>query len=127
MKAGPPHNFPQDKRWDEKDPLWRLLGEARRPEPSAWFTTTTLARCHHEAHVEKEGWLPHGVTVQIWRWAFAGALATCGIVAFMTHLITLNAETATSQKNVQDAFEVMAAMNTDPDSSPSSSWQDSSQ
>ena len=57
---------------------------------------------------------------------FAGALTVSAALALMTHIIYLNNETAANQKNVQDAFEVMASVGTDPDSSSSSSWQDSS-
>jgi hypothetical protein len=130
MNAGPDKsNSPQNEKWDENDPLWRLLESAPRQEPSAWFTTSTMARCRHEVRAEKEGWLSHGVTVQIWRWAFGGAVALSGILALVTHVIVLNnenAQAASNQQNVQDAFQVMASMNTDPDSSSSTSWQDSS-
>src|SRR5271154_4916294 len=99
MKAGPPHDSPQNERWDESDPLWRLLGDAPRREASAWFTTSTLARCRHEAHVEKESWLSHSTVVQIWRWAFAGALTVSAALALVTHIMYLNSETAANQKN----------------------------
>jgi hypothetical protein len=125
MKAGPPNNPPQDMRWDENDPandpLWHLLGRAPRPEPDAWFTVRTLARCRHEGLGMELG----GASLaRMWRWALGGGLAVSLAVALVA--TQFQSEKVDKQKNVQEAFEILASIDTDSDSSSSSSWQDSS-
>jgi len=123
MKAGPSNDSPQNTRWGENDPLWHLLGQAPRPEPDGWFAARALARCRHEG--------PGGDTVvvryvrfaQVWRWALGGGLAVAMAVAFV--VTQINSEKVDNQKNVQEAFEIVASIDTDSDSS-SSSWQDTS-
>jgi hypothetical protein len=125
MKAGPPNNHSQDVRLDENDPVWRLLARIPRPEPDAWFTMRTLARCRHE--VMRSGGISPVWPVRfgrMWRWALGGGLALSMALALVT---TQSYSENDKQKNVQEAFEIVASMDTDSDSSSSSSsWQDSS-
>lgn len=108
------------------DPLWDLLGRAPMPEPDGWFAARTLARCRSEgrAAVSFVRFSP------MWRWALGGGLGLCLAVTLLTaqmHTTQMN-----KQKNVQEAFEIMASIDTDSDgsispaTSSSSSWQDSS-
>lgn len=126
MKAGPPHNSPQNMRGDENDPasdpVWHLLARAPRPEPDAWFTARTLARCRHEGLGRESGGFS---LIRIWRWALGGGLALSMALALV--VTQFHFEKVDKQKNVQEAFEIMASIDTDSDSSSSSSsWQDSS-
>jgi len=122
MKAGPPNDLPQDARLDENDPVWRLLAHAPRPEPDAWFTARTLARCRNEGK---------GVDLisltrftGMWRWALGSGLGLG--LALVLMVAQIHSEKVDKQKNVQEAFEIMASIDTDSDSSSSPSWQDSS-
>ena len=48
MRAGnSPDNHLPDGWAEENDPVWRLLAKAPVPEPDAWFTVRTLARCRY--------------------------------------------------------------------------------
>jgi hypothetical protein len=126
MKAGPPNDPPQDVRLDENDPVWHLLARASRPEPDAWFTARTLARCRHEGLGMESGVIS---LARMWRWALGGGLALSLAVALVvTQIHSARVDRADNQKKVQEAFEIMASIDTDSDSSPpsSSSWQDSS-
>jgi hypothetical protein len=123
MKAGPPQDSAQDARWDENDPLWDLLGRAPRPEPDGWFAARALARCCHEGPGGDAVVVGYSRLAQVWRWALGGGLAVSMAVAFV--VTQINSEKVDNQKNVQEAFEIMASIDTDSDSS-SSSWQDSS-
>ena len=124
MKAGPPNDPPQDTPLDENhprhDPVWRLLARAPLPEPDAWFTVRTLARCRHEG----QGAVSFTGFARMWRWAFGGGLGLC--LALVLLVAQTQSEKADKQKNVQEAFEIMASIDTDSDSSSSPSWQDSS-
>jgi hypothetical protein len=125
MKAGPPNDSPKDVRLDENDPVWRLLARAPRPEPDAWFTARTLARCRHEGLPLESGVGSLVRLVRMWRWALGGGLALS--MALVLVVTQINSEKADKQKNVQEAFEIMASIDTDSDSSTAtSSWQDSS-
>ena len=128
MKAGPPNNSPQDARWDENDPmpdpLWRLLARAPLPEPDAWFTVRTLARCRHEGQDAEWGLVSLTRLTQMWRWALGGGLGLCLALALV--VTQINSEKVDDQKNVQEAFEIMASIDTDSDSSSSSSLPDTS-
>jgi hypothetical protein len=55
-------------------------------------------------------------------------MAVALVVTQMIQATQIQADTAAKQKNVQEAFEIMASIDTDSDSSspPSTSWQDSS-
>jgi hypothetical protein len=125
MKPGPPHQSEQDTGWDDNDPVWRLLAQAPRPEPDAWFAARTMARCRNENRGGE--WLPR--LIGMWRWALGGGLALSMAVALVV-TTQVQTEQADNQKNVQDAFEIMASLDTSTDSdtssSSSSSWQDSS-
>ena len=124
MKTGPPNDSPQDARLDENDPVWRLLARAPRPELDAWFTVRTLARCRHEGLGVEAGVISLTGLPQIWRWALGGGLALSMALAFV--VTQIHSEKAAKQKNVQEAFEIVASIDTDSDSSSPSSWQDSS-
>jgi hypothetical protein len=122
MNVDKPNDHVDDMRLDEDDPVWRLLARAPRPEPDGWFAARTLARCRHEGCMESGViWL-----ARMWRWALAGGLALSIALAFVGTQIHF--QKADKQKNVQEAFEIMASIDTDSESSPSSSslWQDSS-
>ena len=60
---------------------------------------------------------------RMWRWALGGGVILSVAVALAAAQI--HTEKIDKQINVQEAFEIVASMNTDSDSS-SSSWQDSS-
>jgi hypothetical protein len=124
MKAGPPNDSPQDVRLDENDPVWRLLARAPRAEPDGWFAARTLARCRHEGLGVESGVGSLVRFARMWRWALGGGLALS--MALVLVVAQINSEKVENQKNVQDAFEIMASIDTDSDSSSSSSWQDSS-
>ena len=124
MKASPDNH---DPRLDDHDPVWRLLARAPRPEPDGWFTARTLARCRQVERRLEQGWMPFG---RVWRWALGGGLGVCLAAILMVAQVQVhpNPPAAADQKNVQEAFEIVANLGSDSDSSPSSSstWQDSS-
>jgi hypothetical protein len=122
MKAGLPNDSPQK---DENDPVWRLLARAPRPEPDAWFAARTLARCRHEGLGTESGVGAFVRFGRMWRWALGGGLAL-SMALVVTQINSAKVDGADNQKNVQEAFEIMASIDTDSDSSSSSSWQDSS-
>ena len=126
MKAGPPNDPPQDAPLDENDPMndpvWHLLARAPRPEPDAWFAARTLARCRHEGLRRDSGVIS---LARMWRWALGGGVALSMTLALV--VTRVHSEKADKQKSVQEAFEIMASIDTDSESPPSSSsWQDSS-
>ena len=127
MKPDPEHDSPPDLRWDEKDPVWRLLGRAPLPGPDAWFAVRTMARCRNEAlSVESAGMVS---LARVWRWALGGGVAIClALILAVTPQLQPLAPKADDQKGVQEAFQIIASIdNTDADSSSSSStWQDTS-
>ncbi len=121
MKASPDNH---DPRLDDQDPVWQLLARAPRPEPDGWFTARTLARCRQIERRLEKGWTPLG---RIWRWALGGGLGVCLAAILMVAQVHNTPPTDDSQKNVQEAFEIVANLGSDSDSSSSSStWQDSS-
>lgn len=95
------------------------------PQPDAWFAARTMARCRTEKAASVS--LAH-----VWRWALGGGLGICLavtlLVAQVSHVTPVPSDQASQQKNVQEAFEIMASIdNSDTDSPASStSWQDSS-
>jgi hypothetical protein len=127
MTAGlPPHDDLRDAREDEKDPVWRLLAQAPPPQPDAWFTVRTLARCRNAGiDAEPRGWM----LAHFWRWALGTGLGVC-LAVFAMSRINTETEADANQKNVQEAFEIVASMSTDSDSTsttnPTPSWPDSS-
>ena len=111
---------------DNNDPVWRLLAQAPRPEPDAWFTVRTLARCRYEGLTEESSRVSFR---RIWRWALGGGLAVCLALGLFNAQIHSNSSTPQKEYDVQEAFAVMASLDTDSDSSSSTSnstWQDSS-
>ena len=134
MKAGPNHDPSPEYRSEENDPLWDLLAQSPRPEPDAWFAARTMARCRHEG-LSAERLMPvRGVFSKIWRWLVGGGLVAsfAAVLLISQTFQAVQTDTAEKQKNVQEAFEVMATIdNNDSDSSSSStststSWQDTS-
>ena len=124
MKANESHDDRHDARLDENDPVWRLLGESPRPEPDAWFAVRTLARCRYAgAGAESHGFFLGGV----WRWALGGGLGMCLAVVLMAGQIPRGSPAAEKQQKVQEAFEVMANLDSpEADASSASTDQDSS-
>jgi len=124
MKANESHANRPDARLDENDPVWQMLGESPLPEPDAWFAVRTLARCRYAgAGVESHGFSLSGV----WRWTLGGGLGLCLAVALLAAQIPTVSPVADKQQKVQEAFEIMANLDSpDADSSSSSTEQDSS-
>ena len=123
MKASPDN---RDPRLDDDDPVWRLLARAPRPEPDGWFTARTLARCRQVKRQVERSWTPFG---HVWRWALGGGLGVSLAAILVVAQVHPNppAPASADQKNVQEAFEIVASVGSDSDSSSSSStWQDSS-
>jgi hypothetical protein len=120
MSAQP---LPEDAAAEANDPLWRLLGRVPVPEPDGWFTARTLARCRLSSPgPEKRGGM-------VWRWALGLTLAV-GVASLAIVRNESRPVVDDQQKNVQEAFGIVASLNTDNDSDGSAitpaSWQDSS-
>jgi hypothetical protein len=130
MKANSAKPDPRDPQWDANDPLWRLLGESARPEPDAWFATRTLARCRKMSSMAEEK--VSATISNLWRWALGGGLAVClAIFLVVPRVSPSQPAPASSQAKVQEAFAIMASIDSsdsdsDSSSSSSSSWQDPS-
>jgi len=124
MKDRNVNNTPGELRLDENDPVWQLLAKSPRQEPDAWFAVRTVARCRN-AGLGTEWFAFRGVL----RWALGGGLGVCLAVFLLVPHKHPAAATVEQNKNVQEAFEIMASMDTSSDSSSSptpSTWQDSS-
>jgi len=106
---------------DENDPVWQLLARAPRLEPDAWFTVRTLARCRHVGLGTDYRSIFFNRT---WRWALGGGLGLCLAAMVLTNQSPFHFAFSSDQKNVQEAFQIMASLGMDSDS-PSSA-QDSS-
>ena len=108
---------------EENDPLWNLLGEAPPPQPDAWFTVRTLARCRYETSTATPWWI---VLRSIWRQALGVTLGLSLAIGLMMVQMHTATDVVNTSDNVQDAFEVMASLDyPDPDAPASSpSWQD---
>ena len=126
MKADPNN----DPHLDEKDPVWQLLGRAPLPEPDAWFTARTMAACR-----KSKAQSGFAALTGVWRWALGGGLGVC--LAVIPMIIEIKASSSANNSNssdqntVQEAFEIVASVPTDPDATPASSpappsWKDSS-
>ncbi len=118
MSAGPFDH--EDVRAEINDPVLRLLGRAPLPEPDAWFTTRTLARCRA---LERRGW-------GLWRWALGMGLGLA-VAVFAVTRVQDQQVVIDKQKHVQEAFDIVASLGTDAADNSSSdsaqnSWQDSS-
>jgi hypothetical protein len=125
MKEGQFNDDRHDAEWDKSDPLWRLLGESPRPEPEPWFAARTLAHCRAAGRGVQFGVESF---VQAWRWAVGTGLGVTLAVVLVLTQIHAGSVVPEKQKKVQEAFEIMASLNSsDSDSSTSSSsssWQD---
>ncbi len=129
MNAGPSSDRPQRDDLDPRhEAVERLLARAPMPEPDAWFAARTLARCRSEKQEAVS-------LTRIWRWALGSGLGVCLAVSLLVvqvkQVAPVQAQNADQQKNVQEAFEIMASNdNSDNDtaspSASSTSWQDSS-
>ena len=109
-----PNHAPEDF-----DLLDRVLGAAPLPEPDAWFTARTLARCR-----SSQPSAPATISCgSFWRrWAVLGTLALC-LTGFGLQQLHRNMTLRRHhQHSAQEAFEVISKMDNDSDSS----WQDSS-
>jgi len=124
---------PHDSQWDNNDPVWRLLGESPRPEPDAWFTVRALARCREMSQAAEAQ--ARTSLSGLWRWVLGGGLSVCLAIFLMVPRTGPTQSTpADHQAKVQQAFAIMASIDTsnssdsdsDSDSSSSSTWQDSS-
>jgi len=118
------NNTPDEPRLDENDPVWKLLAESPRPEPDAWFAVRTVARCRNAGL--GFDWLAFR---GILRWSLCGGLGICAAVLLLSPHIRSELKAPDQKKNVQEAFEIMASMDTtstDSTSSSTSTWQDSS-
>jgi hypothetical protein len=130
MKESQPNFDPHDLQGDRNDPLWQLLGESPRPEPDAWFTVRTLARCR-EVKRAAEARAFYSLS-GMWRWALGGGLSVCLALFLMVPRAPFShSEPVGNQQSVQEAFTIMASIQTsdsdsDSSTSTSSSWQDSS-
>ena len=106
---------------EENDPLWDLLARSSRPEPDAWFVTRTLARCRDE---RVDGKSSRALLVRASRWALGFSVCATLALAIPYHGMS---KSPAKQKSVQEAFEIMANMEPDSDSSSTTStWQDTS-
>jgi len=98
----------------------RLLGRAPMPEPDAWFAARTLARCRSEKQEAVS-------LTRIWRWALGGGLGICLAMSLLVTQVTPDqTQNVDQQKNVQEAFEIMASNDNSDNDTSSTSWQDSS-
>lgn len=58
------------------DPLWELLGRARRPEPSPWLATRIVAASRAQAARPRRGW-----AALVYRWLAVPAAAAAVVLA----------------------------------------------
>jgi hypothetical protein len=104
------------------DPLDRLLGLSPLPRPDPWFAARTMARCRLSPPVERFSFLR---SIHFWsRWVpvsvFVLFAAGLSLQQFhRMHTLAVHHQ----QAQVQEAFEAMASMDDDSDTT---SWQDSS-
>jgi len=115
-----------DRHMEENDPLWRLLGESPRPEPDAWFAARTVARCRYAGQGAESWWL----SLANWRRLLGTSLGVALAVALVMMQLPSSEPVSDKQGNVQDAFAIMASLDSSTDSDSSSSttstWQDQS-
>ena len=105
------------------DPLDRVLGFAPLPEPDAWFTARTLARCRTSRPETRGSSFTLG---RFWaRWAVVGLFVLCAGGLGFQQAHRIHTHQVQQQHRVQEAFEVMATMGKDKDSTDTS-WPDSS-
>src|SRR5271155_3904192 len=114
MNAG---SFRDTPPGDDLDPrheaVWAVLNRAPMPQPDPWFAASTLALCRREKRAVMS-------PARMWRWALGGGLGLCLAVSLLAAQV--HSEQVDKQKNVQEAFEIMASIDsTDSDSSVPSS------
>jgi hypothetical protein len=113
------------ERAEALDPVWQLLARAPLAEPDGWFTARTLARCRlGSAAAPSRSW----TGLSVWRWVLGTGLGVC-LAVFAVTRFQHETVVADHQKNVQEAFEIVASISDDSDSTaaPSpDSWPDSS-
>jgi hypothetical protein len=126
MNAGPSSDLPHGSDVDPRhEDVWRLLGRAPMPQPDGWFVARAVARCRSEKRAARS-------LARVWRWALGGGFGVCLAVGLLVAQIgpvaPAPSQPVDDQKNVQEAFEIMASIdNSDTDTSSSSTtWQDSS-
>src|ERR1700761_6645661 len=128
MNAGPSSNHQEGDLDPRHEAVVRVLGRAPMPEPDAWFTARTLARCRTEKQEAVS-------LTRIWRWALGSGLGVCLAVSLLVvqvkQVAPVQQPNTDQQKSVQEAFEIMASSdNSDNDASsssaPTTSWQDTS-
>ena len=124
MKDRNLNHRPDEPLLDDNDPVWRLLAESPRPEPDAWFAVRTLARCRNAGtSLDSAVFSLRGA----WHWVLGGGLGVCLAIFLMAPHAQPAAPVPDKQKNVQEAFEIMASLdNSDSSSSSTPTWQDSS-
>jgi hypothetical protein len=104
---------------ESSDPLDRVLGAAPMPEPDAWFTARTLARCRASQPDER----PAVSWRLVWRrWAVVGIFSLCLAGFGLQQLHRNHTLRRHHQHSAQEAFEVISQV----DSHSDLSWQDSS-
>jgi hypothetical protein len=104
---------------EDFDLLDRVLGAAPMPEPDAWFTARTLARCRSSQPTAR----PAISWGYLWRrWAVAGVFTLCLAGFGLQQLHRNHTLRIHHQHSAQEAFEVISKVDTDSDLS----WQDSS-
>jgi len=109
-----PHDH--DPHSEQEDPLWSLLAQAPLARPEPWFATRTLALCR-TMRLEIEAEL---VSIRrIWRWAFGGGIGICLAVTILVVQVHSEVAETKQQRKVQEAFEVVASLGSDADSSAS--------
>jgi hypothetical protein len=125
MSANRPDQQPDESPLDSNDPVWQLLGHAPLRQPDAWFTARTLTRCRHAVSSIEPAWIVFG---RLWRWTISGGVGLSLGLALVAVQLHPQATKPAQQKNVQDAFAIVAALGPDSDSSNTafSSWQDPS-
>lgn len=112
------HPRPQGPGADDRDALWDLLGRAPLPEPDGWFAARTLARCRNASLTPEAAPVPSWR--MRWRWILGAGLA-CALAAGGLEKVHRH-EVRQQRHDVQEAFEIVASL----DSDSSSSWLDSS-
>jgi hypothetical protein len=122
MKPGP---LPDSAHNEEKDPLWNLLASSPLSQPDPWFAVRTVARCRREG-LKAEKSVNFLSFARVWRWTLgSGVFAVCLTMGLMFSQV--QTEKTDKQKNVQEAFEIMASIDNDSDSPAAApSWQDNS-
>jgi hypothetical protein len=103
---------------ESSDPLDRLLLRAPLAQPDGWFTARTVARCRYSEPSRNNRFL---AWTHFWpRWAIGGVfgLFLCAFTLQQVH----HSQKIHShkQKNLQEAFEIVASMGTDSDMSTAS-------